>query len=417
MNRRAIVILTAVVAVLCLAAFAAAKTPIVMVTYGTDTVFERYAKIAEAFNASHPDYELQIQIYPYAEYSTKVTIMIAAGTPPDVFQTWAQNKPAWVEQGMIMDITPYWESSAVAQQAELFPFVQEAGMYKGRMYGVPHDFSAMAWILNTDRLDNAGLAEPDENWTIDDFENYAVRLTRPDQGVYGAQRSGHWSLASYQWSVNFNGQGWLSDDRTEVLVNQPAHVEMLEWWQDLIAREAAPKQGVTPTAGDTWSGGYAMWEGWVHYASRLADSPYNWTMATLPKGPGGNYSLAQGHMWSIPSNATNPDRAWVLLEWLLSPEGQRAMVEIDGRQPLSNDPELWSLFFSSVQPDKQAFMQNFVMNVIYGQNLIHNLNYWTSFADVDRVMNRNLAPVFALDAAPGPAMEQAAAEIRAVMGL
>lgn len=394
-----------------------AKTSIHLVTYGADTVFERWNKIAEAFNASNPDYELEVQVYTYAEYISKVTLMLLAGSPPDIMMTWAEYKPSWIEQGLLMDISSYWEKSRIAQDAQIFPFMLESAMQDGRFYGIPHDYSFMSWILNQDRLDNAGLASPDAGWTVDDFSNYAIRLTDLNQGVYGTSLSGHWALASWQWAVNANGQGWLSDDRTEVLVNDPAHVAMLEMWQELITREAAPIRGTTPPAGDGYAGGYAMWEGWVHYASRMTAAPYRWTMATMPKGAAGNLSLAQGHMWSIPSTAPNPDASWVFLEWALSPEGQEVMVTVNGTQPLSNDPELWSVFFSTVEPEMQGFMQDFVMNVVYGQNLIHNMNFWTSYNDVNRIMNNNLLPVYRLETAPGTAMEQAAAEIRAVMGL
>lgn len=417
MTRRIVPIL----AILLVAAVASvpvmAKTSIHLVTYGADTVFDRWNRIAKAFNEANPDYELEVQIYTYAEYISKVTLMILAGSPPDIMMTWAEYKPAWIEQGIVKDITEYWEKSDIAREAQIFPFMLESAMHEGRFYGIPHDYSFMSWILNQDRLDNAGLPTPDSNWTVDDFANYAMRLTSPNEGVYGASLSGHWALASWQWAVNANGQGWLSDDRTEILVNQPEHVAMLEMWQELITREAVPLRGTTPPAGDGYAGGYAMWEGWVHYASRMNASPYRWTMATMPKGQAGNLSLAQGHMWSVPSNAPNPDASWVFLEWALSPEGQRTMVEVNGTQPLSNDPELWQVFFSTVQPEMQPFMQDFVINVVYGQNLIHNMNFWTQYADVNRIMNNNLLPVFRLETAPGPAMEQAAMEIRAVMGL
>ena len=125
--------LPVVVAVLVLAWAlpAAAQIEIRMMTYGDQ--FEAYRAIEEAFNASHPGYKLVIEASPYAEYISKVQVNILAGTPPDVFQAWAQYKPTWVEQGILLELDDYWAKSEIAQNAELYPFVLDAAMYNGKI--------------------------------------------------------------------------------------------------------------------------------------------------------------------------------------------------------------------------------------------------------------------------------------------
>lgn len=391
-----------------------AKTEIRMVTYGD--AFDTYRNIEQAFGKANPDYELIIESYPYAEYVGKLTVMIASGTSPDVFQTWAELKPAWVESDFLMDLTDYWEQSDVAQNADLYPFVLDSAIYNGKIYGVPHDFNPMAWILNTDAFDEAGIPLPDSNWTVEEMGQYAVKLADPERDRYGALLSGHWSILNWQWSVLFTGEGWLNEDRTEVLVDDPRHADMLAFWYDLaISRGVVNSPTVTP-ARDQWQGGYAMWQGWTGYAFTLADvAPYDWTFATMPKGPAGNLSIAQGHMWSIPSNASDPDKSWVLLEWLLSPEGQEAIVKYDNRQPMSNDPDLWGLYFGTLPSDKQRLMQQFVLETLYGQDLIHTMSFWPAYGQMNEIMNRHLNTVFTGHEPPSNALARAALEMRALL--
>lgn len=399
---------------------AAAQEEIRLVTYGDygDT-YAAYSAIAEAFNKSHPGYKLRVELYPFAEYISKLTVMILSGSPPDVFQTWAQYRPSWVAQGLLMDLTPFWEKSAIAQSAELYPFVLQAAMQDGKIWGVPHDFNQMAWVLNVDEFNRAGIPLPDENWTVEDMVNYAVRMTDPDRGVYGVQLNGHWSISSWQWAVLFNGQGWLSDDRKQVLVDGPEMIEMLEMWYDLVfTRRAANSPAVPPAAGDQWQGGFAMWQGWTDSSFRLAlTAPYEWTLTTEPKGPANNYSFAQGHMWSMASNNPNPEKGWLLLEWLLSPEGQQAIVRYDHRQPLMHDPDLWALFFEQLPPNKRHEVQSFVMGTLYGKGLIYTMSYFPEWSSVDPIMNTHLNTIFYNNEAPATAMGRAAQQIRAIMGL
>lgn len=401
--------------ILAMAVPAFAQTEIRMVTYGES--YDAYRAIEKAFNESNPGYRLVIENYPFGEYIAKLTVMIASGAPPDVFQTWAQYKSAWAENGFLMDLSDRWAQSEVAQNAELYPFVMDAAIHNGRIYGVPHDFSPQLWILNTDEFDRAGIPVPDDTWTVDDVAEYATKMTNEDRGVFGVQLSGHWSTSNWQWSVLYNGQGWLNEDRTEVLVEDPANIEMLEYWYDLVySRRAANPPGVVPPAGDQWQGGFAMWQGWTGWVFDVAkSSPYNFTVATLPKGPANNYSFAQGHMWSIPSNAPDPDKSWMLLEWLLSPEGQEAIVVYDNRQPLSNDQDLWGLYFSSLPSGKQAEIQDFVLGTLYGKNLIHTMTYWPTWDQVNTIMNTHLNTIFYNHQPPANAMNQAAAQIRAVL--
>lgn len=392
-----------------------AQTPIRLVTYGSEATIERYQRIAEAFERDRPGYKLEYEVVALGEYPQKISIMVAAGSPPDVFQTIAQQKVRWSEQGILTDLRPYLERSAVPYEDEIFPFMLEAAMYQDKLVGIPFDFSSMAITINVDALNNAGLGIPDMNWNSDDYREYAIRLTRPDNDVYGTTLSAGSGINNWIWAVNFTGDGWLSEDRTEVLIESPEYIEMLEYWKELIDLGAAPAPGRAPSR-NQWAGGYGMWGGWVHWGERMATmANYDWAMAPYPAGPGGDKTFAHGHMWSMPVNARDPERSWVFFEWLLSPEGQRTIVEVDARQPLTPSLEMWDAFFATVQADKQAMMYELVLDVLYGQNRLHTMQYWETWPDVEAVMNQHLGAVWRGDTPPTSAMNNAARQLRAII--
>ena len=413
MRKSSVFLILACLVVLAFADRGMGSTPIRLVTNvsGVDP-YERWERIAAAFHADRPDYHLDVEVVSGTEYPTKISLMVASGTSPDVFQTWGQYKALWAEQGLLMDLTPLWEQSAVAQGADIFPFMMEAAVYDGKIVGIPYDFSGITLTVNLDALREAGLPVPAFNWTVQEFRDYAIRLTRPDQGIYGTDRSD--TRGNWIWAVNFTGDGWLSEDRKEVLVQSPGYIELLEYWLDLIELGAAPPPGRAASR-SSWEGGYGFWQGWAHYGQNLERAAtYDWAMVPFPKGPVADLHFAHGHMWSLPSNAEHPERGWVFLEWLLSPEGQRAIVTLDGRQPLSNDPDLWALFFSAVRSsEKQAMLYELVIGEMYGKNRIHTMQYWTAWPEAERIMQSYLDRVFRGLESPVSAMEKAATELRA----
>ncbi|MGI6083512.1 MAG: extracellular solute-binding protein, partial [Limnochordia bacterium] len=215
---------------------------------------------------------------------------------------------------------------------------------------------------------------------------------------------------------NYTGQGWLSDDFQQVNVENPKNIEMLEFWQDIAwAYDAAWVTGKPATGKDEFQGAYALWWSWAHWGARHEASPFEWTFITYPKGPAGQRSFAHGHLWSIPSMSPRPEAGWAVLEWMLTDEGQRAVVELNNRLPLSPNNDLWNRYYSNLSPQNRQRVQKAVMENIYGQNLISTMNYWPTWPDVERVMNAHLGNIFNRRQSPRSEMAAAAREIRAIL--
>lgn len=416
-HKARITIGTVLLLLLTVLSHAGARTPIRLVTYGAEDplLFGKYERIAEAFNNAHPEYELIVELLPYDGYPEKVTVMIAGGAPPDVFQAWAQHKPEWAEHGLLYDVTDWWNRSPVAKEARLYPFMVEAAMYGEKIYGVPHDYNARILILNEDRILETGMAPPDDDWSMTDWQTYVRRMTDETRRLFGSDISGHWSTVNWQWATLFNGQGWLNPQRTDTVVDGPEMIQLLEMWHELIyVHRAVPAPGQSAAHG-RYDGGYGMFDGWISTAFALEElATFEWRLSPFPIGPGGGDSFAQGHLWSIPVNAPNPEASWKVLEWFLTQEGQEAWVAHMNTQPISNDPALWELYFSRLSPQKREHVEAFI-DTLYGKNRIHNMSYWPTYGQVNTIMNRHLGTVFSNVQSPANAMSNAASEIRAVL--
>lgn len=384
-----------------------------LATYGNH---EKMDQVAALFMEDHPDIELIVEMYSYGEYPTKIVTMVAGGTAPDIVQTWAQYKSEWIKMGMLLDLTPFWEGREDVANS-LFPFVLETAKYNGRFYGIPHDFNASPMILQNDLFDAAGIPVPYDNWTVDEFKAAAIKLTDPSRGLLGANNGvAFGGTTGWQWARNWTGQGWLTDDRASVTVDSAEHIDMLTFFIDLATHHEAIDFGRVVASRDRWGGGFAMWKGYVDYSFRLAESnQYNFRFATMPRAAHGQSSLAQGHMWSVPHSANNPEDALTVLDWMLSAKGQEAMVTVSERLPMSPDPHLWDLYFAKLPDSVRHHVQSFVIHTLYGENLVDPMSYWDSWSRVNTVMVRHLFDAFSQVEAPANAMRKAAQEIAAIL--
>lgn len=409
-----LLVFSALFAVVCHASL----TTIQLVTYGL--TMEHWQGMTGRFMEANPDIKVEVRIFPGGEYNEKILTLIAAGTSPDLMQTWAQYKPKFIELGLLRDITSQWEKSSVIKRARLYPFALEAAKSKGRLYGVPFDYNSQIWYVNTDYLSESGVAPPDTNWTTDDLRDLARKLTNPTKGVYGTLNSIRSAgTENLQWSQIWTGNDWVSPDHQRALVDSQGYLEMLSFWADLQnSLNATPGwPGAWRHKGNFYQGGIALWQGWLSYANSMVQrgATHDWAFALMPKAPAGRSSFAQGHMFSIPVASDHPEAAWRLAEWLMGDEGQRSMVQDLERHPLGPYNDLWNTFFRMTGPEKNDYARDFVMNTFYGPNLVRTMNYWISYPEANTIMVEHLRNIFSNQAPIGNEMRNAAAKIQVLL--
>ncbi len=408
----------AVVAFLCLmpAAALAQPTTIVLATYGS--LPNEWLAMADVFNRSQDEVFLEVQVYPFEEYIDKILLMIASGNPPDVFQEWAQYKPQWVELGILEDVTGRWESSAVIAETDIYPFMVEAAGLGGRMYGVPYDYNSTVYFVNLDLLAQAGLNPPAENWTVDDLRDMSRKITNEQWGTYGTSHGVDFGWGfNIQWYKNWTGHGWIDEAGDTVLVNSPAALEMLEWWyESQYSYGITPWPGGFPARGGWQAGGFGFNQGWMDTAFNFPEHmTFDWTMALYPKAPAGQGNFGQGHMFSVAAESTNKDAAWKVLEWMVSYEGQEAIIQTTHRQPIGPYGDLWALYFEQLPGGKGPEISQWVLGVLYGKGYADNLNYWPTFPEMNDIMREHMARIYGQNRPVGPEMEEAARRMQQVL--
>ncbi|MGI6542863.1 MAG: ABC transporter substrate-binding protein [Limnochordia bacterium] len=403
-------------AFLCVSQAVFAATKLQFVTYGD---LKGWPELMDEFHKANPDIIVEVQTFPLSDYPTKVATMVAGGAPPDIVQTIAQTKAQWVTQGIIADVTDRWANSELLKSTHFFPVMLSGALYEGRYYGVPYDFGSHVYYLNLDWMAERGVVPPPDSWNWEDFKQLTQKLTDPIRGVYGTNhqvRSGDsFELA---WVYNWTGHDWFDEKHEKVLVDQPAHIQMLEYWLELqnVLQVTPGAPGGFRAVGSLYTGAYAMWQGWVSYGSgRAADFTYNWRMALQPAGPAAQKNFAHAHMFSICALSTKQDAAWRFLEWVSSYEGQKAQVDIRQRSPLGPYMDLWNRYLTIPGQSESERTKAWVTTVLYGQDYVRNFEYHDTWYEEQAIMRTHLGNIFNNHQPVGNEMITAAEALRALL--
>ena len=150
------------------------------------------------FNEKHAG-EIKIVYEPIpGDYKVKLTAMLSAGNAPDIFYVDVNWSEELFSKGVIEPLDFYVKMYKLDLE-DFFPNLVEAFRYKGKLYGIPKDFSTLALFYNKEMFDEVGLEYPNENWTWFDLLYAAAKLTRDTDGD---GKIDVWGLALYPNALN-----------------------------------------------------------------------------------------------------------------------------------------------------------------------------------------------------------------------
>ncbi len=289
---------------------------------------------AASFNRAHPNIHVRAQHVP-GDYVTKLTTMLASGSPPDLAYMVPGTVQQWASEGKILDLAPYFKHDTTRYLPSTF-----WRLGKDKILGISLA-EIMLIFYNKDLFEEARMDPPparaDEAWTWDRFVDVARKLTKDTSGndatspkfdpknidTYGiAFPQGEYGYMPMIWS---NGGRFANPEGTKLLLNEPEDVQVLQDLQDLIC-----KYHVSPTPAQTQSmpatnimmqsrkvamdfdGHWAV----LDYSSTKG---LNWGIGVLPryKKP---VTMNLGDPLVVFSATKYPDQAFEFYKWVTSPE-------------------------------------------------------------------------------------------------
>ena len=197
--------------------------------------------VMKAFNEKYPNVKVQLNMVPFKDYFTKLRAQASSKALPDVFWMNGPNFRSYAENGQLASLKALVDDGLIDPKKYPSALVE---MYTvdGELFATCKDVDCVGIWYNKKLFDQAGVAYPDETWTLDTYKEKALELTDklPD-GVWGCAEVFS-RTASYYHSIAING-GWvISDDKTKSGYDDPKTIEGVKFWRDLIDIGACPEQ-------------------------------------------------------------------------------------------------------------------------------------------------------------------------------
>lgn len=256
-------ILALLVATLMAAAIAQTKIEVwysLSENYGAPE-FEAFA---EEFNASQDEIQVDV-VYSggYTDTLRKAQAAVAAGGTPNMIMFEQTRGVGFVDAGAVLPLGPFIEADEDFDLDDVFKPLLQSCTIDGTLYCLPYNTSTPLIYYNKDLFREAGL-DPEEDFptTWDELREVGPQLAKRggdgelSQWAFGLATAPGWLFDAWLGQA---GGSYLNEEGDAFVFNDENGVEVLEFWQELIAADAArPSSSQTP---DFFGGKQAMMAG------------------------------------------------------------------------------------------------------------------------------------------------------------
>ncbi|HEY4388925.1 MAG TPA: sugar ABC transporter substrate-binding protein, partial [Ktedonobacteraceae bacterium] len=202
--------------------------------------------------------------------------------------------------------------------------------YNGKHYALPKDFDTIGLWYNKTLFDAAGVKYPDDTWDWNTLTETAKKLTNPSKGVWGIAAPLVDQEGFYN-TIPQNGGYVISPDKKTSGFDNPASIEGLQFWTNLIQDKSSPtlaQMTDTPALSLFESGKVAMMYGGSWDALEFQQNDYTKNkvdVAVMPKGKT-RATVIHGQGIAVYANTKYPTQAMEFADFL----GSQAAANILG---------------------------------------------------------------------------------------
>ncbi len=307
-------------------------------------------EVFAAFKAKYPKINLKAEPIP-SDYLTKIQTDIAAGNVADIFMVQNEYAQDFMSRNVLLPIDDYMKEDGVTKDEFYAPLI-DAYTWKGKLYGLPKDWSPICMVYDTAVFDEAGV-KPPTNW--DELKTVLTTLKEKKGSVQFALDP---QFARFVIFLFQAGGSITNPEVTKIELGSDAAktalTEMYGLYKDGLSTPSADIGADWP--GDAFAKDLSsiIFEGnWVFPFLKTNAPDKKYGIAELPAGPGGKGTPAFTNSYSIFAGSKNPDAAWVVVEYLTGPEGAEIASKLGLAVPGRPDLEAgWLKLF----PDRAPYI-------------------------------------------------------------
>ena len=278
---------------------------------------------------------VEITTIPLADYYTKLSSNLAAGTAPDIFWVAANNEKTYISNGYCADLRPTLEAYPDWDMDDWYDGVLEMTDYigDGGIYGVALSFGVRGVLYNKTLFEAASVKTPQEcvddgTWTYETMFDLGEQIRAYDDTKVGVKlwcngQSNTYNVGFIDMLLAY-GANFVNDDSTEFVLDSEAGTKVIQTiYDEMFVTESHAKPGDET---GFLTGNVAMARETYSYMTNVvnADVDFEWDVVPLPYGDAGSDSnLYTGYaFWHANADGENVDLAAKLIAFVTTKEAQ-----------------------------------------------------------------------------------------------
>lgn len=334
---------------------------VVLEAYGWSDEEENMKLLAEAYEKTHPDIKVNINLIPGSEYIQQLAVLNQRGGEVDcILTSFPASALAMANKGLIQKIDPYGET----ENAFYPDWYGEEEICKS--YMLPYRMGQWVVYYNKTLFDRMGVPYPKENWTWEEYAETAKRLT----GVMNGKKT-YGSLSFEPDSI-----WWMTPARSAGAMN-PLEEEDLDemekaakWCYDLTYVSGAQIPYTEQTGGRAsnydalfLNGNIGMYfcGDWsvqsLNRKIREDDLEFEYDIAPLPHWEGKeSYGFANAAVVTMSATTEHPREVFSFMQFAAGEQGAKLLAENSIIPAWQSDDIRQSYIQSVEQPEHAEYL-------------------------------------------------------------
>ncbi|RIK44616.1 MAG: sugar ABC transporter substrate-binding protein [Chloroflexi bacterium] len=355
------------------------------VGWGGPDEIEVFQTLVDSFNQNNPDIVIQYNPIP-EDYVTKLTTMIAGGTPPDIAYIPDGDFSAFAPRGQLVSIEQFVQASDVIDLDNIWESALERYRYDpasrafgvGDLYALPKDIGPTVLYINKDLFNQAGvpLPDPTQPLTWDEIVEIGRQITVDANGLHPGEEGFDINTVEvfgvgdiwFENAVYGNGGRIISDDGRTFVADDPETIAAVQWLSDLThVYQVHPtsQQVESMSLGQMFETGRVAMTNNGRWAVTTYRNilPFDWDVIPNPVGPSGQltaraddctFSGWSGSVGIAIIAGSNGERyaeqAYRFIEFIAGSQGQTEQAALGFQIPNQKDLANSNVF---LQPDQK----------------------------------------------------------------
>lgn len=284
---------------------------------GSEAETAAWKHVADLVHEKDPKITVKLQTAAWNDYWTKLPTQLAGNDAPCI---------AGLQMARVQQFANYFKtlddstlSAAKIKTSDYDSSIIKALQAKGEQKAIPYDLGPYMVFYNKDAFKAAGLSEPQNGWTVDEFLKDAKALTTG--GKYGFAASNQIDALN-QWGPTIGGDQ-AATASGKLNLDSAGQVKTMKWYAGLVSTEKVAAQLATDSSDGTQflGGNAAMYvTGPWDMINAKAQAKFDVGVVTIPAGDNGVTTAVGGSGFGITSKCGNVDAAEKALAVITGPE-------------------------------------------------------------------------------------------------